>query len=319
MTGAYKDARVIVTGGAGVIGRELIGLLSGAGATVMCVDLKPRPEGMSAAIEYAEGDAVELSPSQVATFAPTHCFHLAATFERTTETEGFWGENYHHNLVLSHHIATLMRGAPSIRRYVFASSYLAYDPALYVFDAPQDAPTVLVEHTPIRPRNLCGGAKLMHEGELTFLAEFSGTPFTSVSARIFRVYGRGSGDIVSRWVRALTVEPQTTLEAFLTEGMFDYVYAGDVAEGLLRLGASDATGIVNLGSGRARRVSELIEILERRFPGARWAQRSEDVGYEAHEARLDRLVEVTGWRPPTTLERGVDIVADYEAAAVSSS
>ena len=63
----------------------------------------------------------------------------------------------------------------------------------------------------------------------------------SVSARIFRVYGRGSRDVVSRWIRSLTQAPDLPLTVFRKEGRFDYVYAGDVAEGLLRLGASDAT------------------------------------------------------------------------------
>ena len=262
----WGESAVLVTGGAGVIGRELIASLTEQGARVLCADLKPRPDWLDSRVEYEEGDANELTPDRVQEFAPTHVFHLAATFERTEETEGFWEENDRHNVRLSHHIATLARHTPSVRRYVFASSYLTYDPALYLFGEPRAEPNALSEDDPVRPRNLCGGAKLLHEEELDFLAPFDGTPFTSVSARIFRVYGRGSKDVVSRWVRALIEDPARPLAAFRIEGMFDYVFAGDVAEGLLRLGASDATGAVNLGSGRARRVSELLELLRRAIP-----------------------------------------------------
>jgi len=315
----YRDRAVLVTGGAGVIGRELLESLHAQGARVMCCDLEPRPDWAADDVTYVEGDAVELTPEQVAEFAPEYCFHLAATFERTEETEGFWDENYHHNVLLSHHVATLMRDVPSMRRLVFASSYLIYDPALYLFDEARAAPNLLRETDPVRPRNLCGGAKLMHEKELEFLSLFPGTPFTSVSARIFRVYGRGSKDVVSRWVRSLLAEPETPLDVYRPEGFFDYVYAGDVAEGLLRLGASDATGHVNLARGEGRRVSDLLETLAERFPSARWRELPSEIPFEAHQADLSQLERITGWRPSTSLDTGVGILAEHERSCISAS
>ena len=313
MTG-YRDRGVLVTGGAGVIGRELIESLLAQGAAVACVDLKARPDWMGDEVTYIEGDAADLSVEQARELAPEYCFHLAATFERTVETEGFWDENYHHNVEVSHHVATVARQLPSLRRYVFASSYLVYEPDLYLADAPQASPVRLVEPAPLRPRNLCGAAKLMHEHELEFLMQFPDTPFSAVSARIFRVYGRGSHDVASRWVRSLITARETPLTGFRTEGMFDYVYAGDVADGLLRLGASEATGVVNLGSGRSRRVSELLELLAARLPGASWTDEPSDIPYEAHEADITRLEAITGWRPPTALEDGLGILVEHEAA-----
>ena len=282
----YRDRRVLVTGGAGVIGRELLELLCATGASVLCCDLKPPPPWLDSTVTYIEGDANDLTAAQIGDFSPEYCFHLAATFERTTESEEFWAENFHHNVRLSHHIATLARGVLSMRRLIFASSYLTYDPALYLFDKSQGSPTQLSETAPVRPRNLCGGAKLMHEEELEFLALFPSTPFTSVSARIFRAYGRGSHDIVSRWVRSLVANPSAPLLAYRTEGLFDYVYAGDVADGLLRLGSSATTGPVNLASGSARRVSELLEILAARFPAMSWNEEASEIAFEAHEAEL---------------------------------
>jgi carbamoyl-phosphate synthase large subunit len=308
MTAAgYSGRRVWVTGGAGVIGRELLETLCASEASVLCCDLKPPPCWLAPAVTYVEGDANDLTVERVAEFGPEYCFHLAATFERTTESEGFWAEDFH--------VASIAGGISSMRRMVFASSYLTYDPALYLFPQPQASPVRLSETAAVRPRNLCGGAKLMHEEELDFLGLFASTPFTSVSARIFRSYGRGSQDIVSRWVRGLIAEPDTPLSTYRVEGLFDYVYAGDVADGLLRLGASEATGAVNLGSGHARRVSELLDILTARFPRTRWEQEPADIPFEAHEAELSRLEQLTGWRPSTSLEQGVDILIEHERGA----
>lgn len=314
ITDAFRGRRVLVTGGAGVIGREMLDRLLAAEAHVMCADLKPPPAWLDPAVTYVEGDANELEAQRIAEFGAEYCFHLAATFERTTETESFWEENFHHNVALGHHIATLVRDLPSMRRLVLASSYLVYDPAQYLSDEPPSAPYRLTEGAPVRPRNLCGSAKLMNESELDFLALFPSSGFTSLAARIFRVYGRGSNDVISRWVRSLLEDETAPLSTYRLEGMFDYIYAGDVAEGLLRLGGSDATGVVNLGSGRARRVSEVLEILAARFPALQWSEEPTEIAYEAHQADLARLEQVAQWRPATSLEQGIEKLVDHELA-----
>ncbi|HEY9218024.1 MAG TPA: NAD-dependent epimerase/dehydratase family protein, partial [Phenylobacterium sp.] len=246
----YSGQRVFVTGGAGVIGDTLVRALHAEGANVLVGDLKPRPSDWPGDIAYRQGDLNDLQAWELAAFAPTVIFHLAATFERSVETFEFWDENFRHNLRLSHHLGGLMRGCAGLRRVVFASSYLVYDPDTYIFDHPADAPVILSEEHRIQPRNLCGGAKLIHELELSFLQHFDQTQFTAAAARIFRSYGRGSRDVISRWVRAaLKGEP---IDVFNPEGLFDYVYADDVAEGLLRLGLSDHVGALNLTRGRAR-------------------------------------------------------------------
>lgn len=311
MEGYYRNQRVLVTGGAGVIGSVLIEHLVGAGARVLCCDIQTQPARFGEAVHHIRGDANYLTPKQVADFEPSIVFHLAATFERSTETEEFWWENYWHNIRLSNHIMSLVKQVPGVKRVVFASSYLIYDPQLYSFDEARSEPCILSEDTPIYPRNICGAAKLLHELELRFLEEFDTYGFTTISARIFRVYGKGSHDIVSRWIRLLIKEPDATLHLYRGEGIFDYIYAGDVAEGLMRLGASPATGISNLGSGCGRKVFELVDALRSRFPDLRTESIEVDIPYEAHQADLTRLESFTGWRPTTSLEQGIDILIDH--------
>jgi carbamoyl-phosphate synthase large subunit len=90
--------RVFVSGGAGVIGMELIPKLYALGATVLVGDLKPRPAAFPSAVLYRQGDLNSMTKQEFDAFAPGLFIHLAATFERSTESYEFWHENFRHNV-----------------------------------------------------------------------------------------------------------------------------------------------------------------------------------------------------------------------------
>lgn len=310
-----KMQRVLVSGGAGVIGLEMIPRLIGRGAAVLVGDLKPRPPGYDASVHYRQGDLNSLSRGELEAFAPDTFIHLAATFERSTESYAFWEENFRHNVRLSHHLMTLAKDLPSLKRVVFASSYLIYDPSLYQFAAPQKRAVSLKESDPILPRNLTGVAKLAHEIELRFLEEFRGAAFTSVCARIFRGYGCNSRDVISRWIRALLAGE--AIQVFRPEGIFDYVYAADSAEGLIRLSESQVAGTINLGTGRGRRVQEVVDILRSHFPNLRAEEVASDIAFEASQADISAYRAAVGWSPDYDLERAIPEVIAFEKARLA--
>jgi carbamoyl-phosphate synthase large subunit len=309
-----QGRRVFVSGGAGVIGLEMIPLLAARGAEVLVGDLKPRPESFPETVRYRQGDLNLISEEELAAFAPDIFIHLAATFERSTETYGFWEENFWHNVRLSHHLMTVAKDLPSLRRVVFASSYLIYDPVLYQFDSAQAGAVALSETDAILPRNLTGMAKLSHEIELRFLRGFRAEAFTTTCARIFRGYGRNSRDIVSRWVRMLLAGE--TISVYRPEGLFDYVYARDSAEGLIRLAEAEAVPeIVNLGTGRSQRVQEVIDVLATHFPDMKAETVEADIPYEASGADTALLRETLDWTPAIALPEAIAEIVEYERAA----
>ena len=116
-----KDLRVFVTGGAGVIGMELVPRLVEMGAEVLVGDLKSQPDVFKGTLRYRQGDLNEMTASELQAFDPEILIHLAATFERSTETPAFWEENFDHNVKLSHHIMGLARNCRHLQRVVFAS------------------------------------------------------------------------------------------------------------------------------------------------------------------------------------------------------
>ena len=310
----WSKERVFVTGGSGVIGRVLIDRLLSLGASVFTGDLEPIFPRWQGKVEGYLGDLNDLDGDVLKAFSPTVCFHLAATFERSDETYPFWEENFHHNVRLSHYILGLLKNLPSCKKVVFASSYLIYDPSLYLFESPEP-PVSLKESSALSPRNLCGAAKFFHEKELHFFDNFCQSAFSSVSARIFRSYGRGSKDVISRWIRAaLRAEP---LDVYLPEGRFDYIFADDVAEGLLRLAAcKEARGAYNLGSGNSRSVSDVVSILKSHFPHLVVKTSAVKGTYESSVADMTRTKEILGWSPSHSLETTIPQIIDYEKSMI---
>ncbi len=307
--------RIVVTGGSGVIGRELLGRLVAGGAEVMSLDREPLPDRLARRVHQVQVDLSEGGMDEIREFRPDTIYHLAAAFERSEEESGFWLPGYRDNIAVSHRLHDAIRKVPGLRTYVFASSYLIYEPSLYLLDAPRTTPVALRETHPIAPRNLCGAAKFYAETEMRFLTEVDRLPLRTIAARIYRVYGCGSRDVVSRWVRAL-ISGQP-IDVYNPENRFDYIFAGDVAEALRRLAdAPAASGIVNVATGRSPSIAEVAEAVLRATGAAPVLVRhgGSNAPFEASGGCIDRLIGLTNWRPPTGIDAGVAQLVAHERA-----
>lgn len=242
------------------------------GHSVTVGDLKECPPEWVNKVEYIMGDLNNLGMN----YPCDVFFHLAATFERLSESLTHWEENFHHNVKLSHHLLNKVLA----KRVVFASSYLLYSPF------------------GIWPRNLTGAAKLYTELELEYLHKTQGLDFSV--ARIYRVYGKGSKDVISRWIRALLKGEE--IELYNPDSTYDYIYAGDVADMLLRL----PYGTTDVGTGKATMVWTLMEILRKFFPAMKLKLiRERQPGHE----KLDSTIPAWNHTP---LEEGIRQVIEYE-------
>jgi nucleoside-diphosphate-sugar epimerase len=246
-------------------------------------------------------------------FKPEVIIHLAAAFERSGESPDFWGTNWHDNNLVSHRLVDFIKQLPSLEVFVFASSYLLYNPSLYLSNTQRDGVTYLREDDVIIPRNLCGASKFYTEREIEFVRKVVKPELRQVNARIYRVYGRGSKDVISRWIRnGLANE---NIETYNKDNQFDYIFAGDVAEGLLVLAENgNAMGNVNLGSGVARSVNDVLNILLdlNILDESLIIDKGVTEDFEASCADLTRLKSLTGWVPPTDLKTGIKKIIDYE-------
>ena len=80
-----NNSKVFISGGAGVIGKQLVPILVARGAKILVGDLKERPIDWPSSVKYKMGDLNNLNSRTLENFAPEIFIHLAATFERSEE------------------------------------------------------------------------------------------------------------------------------------------------------------------------------------------------------------------------------------------
>ncbi len=309
----WKDKRVLVTGCSGVIGRHLVKYLVEKEAFVRGVDLVAYPFNINnKRFELLQKDLLHLNPLEILKFGTEVVFHLAASFERTEEQIEFWQNNYINNLQVSHKLVDLFRYCDSVAKMIFASSYLVYDAKTYTFSEEQSSPILLKETSPKVPRNLTGAAKYYTEQEIRFFYTNLKRKFQFVNARIFRVYGMASNDIISRWIRACIKGDVLTL--YNKENSFDYINSIDVAVALLRLAESDYSGAVNVGYGDSTAVSKIIDILTGLFANIEVEDKGTIIDFEQSGADISVLKKVTGWSPEIDIKSGIESIVEYESA-----
>lgn len=175
----------------------------------------------------------------------------------------------------------------------------------------------LREDTTPAPTTTYGRTKLAGTRFVERLGRETGTP--ALTARLFTVYGPGEHE--GRLLPSLLRTTEYAEPLSLTEGsqLRDFTYVEDVAEGLLRLGVSGAEPgeTVNLATGLLSSVRKFVEIAggvlsipdERLLFGA-LPTRPEEMVHD--QVSVERLEQLTSWRPHTSIAEGVTRTARFE-------
>ena len=108
-------------------------------------------------------------------------------------------------------------------------------------------------------------------------------------------------------IRALLKGERPALTA--CEQRWDYLFGPDAADAVWAVARSDASGIFNLGAGRAESLRAIVETL-RDAIDPKLPLGMGEVPYRPDqvmhlEADISRLTEATGWRPATSLQDGL--------------
>ena len=298
----HPPGRVLVTGGAGFIGVNSVALLVAEGHQVLVVDDLRHDCGVPLPSEVDLEVADLGSPGLDAVFKrfrPDAVLHLAAQGGVSRSVRDPVGDAI---VNVAGTIAALKATADAgCRRFVFASSGGA------IYGSARQLPTG--ERTAPRPLSPYGAAKLAAEGYLgTFARSFG---LSTLALRYANVYGPLQDGTGEAGVVAITCQrllsgqpPEIRGDGRQTR---DFVYVGDVARANLLALRDPVEGVINIGTGQATSVREVVDRLAQ-LAGYRGGIHFVDgrPGEVRHTAlSIGRAGHRLGWTPGSPLHDGL--------------
>lgn len=249
MNGALVGARILVTGGTGMIGANLVRRLVADGCRPTILSRRPTANNRLADLvdltDLVEGDlaAPRSIAAVLARVRPDVVFHFASTFFNppTLSNE----THFMVNIMGTQALLDGLRDRPDVR-FIFAGSASVY--------AAGDA---LSETVPLEPRTMFGATKAACSIAGQTYARVYGLGF--VELRLFTPFGP--------WERPGRLIPHTILRALRGEDVDisdgrqerDFIFIDDVVDAALLAAVRPLSNgtVLNIGSGNGRPVSEV--------------------------------------------------------------
>lgn len=292
--------RILLTGGSGFLGSYLLRHLIARGHTVGAIlrstSNLERIADCAGHFEHLEGTLDDLGSieSAVHAFAPDALAHLAWSGVGNSARND---RLQFANIAQSHALIELAIAAGANHVLALGSQ------AEY---GPQSAP--IIEEAPTRPTTLYGAAKLAscHVSQQQCVA----ANVRYIWMRVFSTYG--SHDSPHWMIPSLIEQLLKGQQVSLTRGeqLWDYLHVEDAARAMVAaLESPHACGIFNLGSGQAKSIRVIATFL-RDLIDPNLVLGFGDIPYRPDqvmllEARIQKLIEATGWRPQVSLEEGL--------------
>ena len=305
----YHGIRVLVLGGTGFIGRQVIRQLGGAGASLHLAARRRDQAAAALARLGVTGISLQADLSRPGAAAellrsvrPSITFNLAGYGVDPLERDPALADRINHTLVTE-----LTEAAGAVERSAWAGQDLVHAGTAAEYGA---ASGDLGEDTRPEPTSLYGRTKLAGT-EAVSRATGAGRVH-GMAVRLFTVYGPGerSGRLLPSIIDAAREGSDLPLTS--GEQRRDFTYVEDVAEGLLRLGlvAVPAPGPVNLATGTLESVRRFVEraaaVVGLPAGRLRFGELPGRPDEMAHgPVNLARLRTLCGWVPATTIEDGV--------------
>ncbi|HET7670018.1 MAG TPA: NAD(P)-dependent oxidoreductase [Burkholderiales bacterium] len=300
---------ILVTGGAGFVGLNVVEQLRSRGEDVLVYDL----DQPALDVKFERGDVTQPLDDLLARHGVRRIIHLAAITADARRDARDPRRIAEVNLIGTINVLESAR-RHNIERVVYTSTGALYGAAgvglAHPLDEEKDRPV---------PESMYGITKYAAERTCLRLGQL-----WDMDVRIGRL-----ATAFGRWEHATdarTHQSPPTLVArlamngdeavFPPQGPTDYIYAADLASAILTLAKAKAPShrLYHLGTGAAWSLPQWCELLAKRFPGFRWRESANDAecnvlpNARAPRTRFSnrRLTEDLGWRPRFTLEEALD-------------
>lgn len=299
---------ILVTGGAGFIGANLVRLLIDEGHSVRVLDnfsTGQRDYLAGLDLEIVEGSILDPDVVAGAVAGRDGVVHLAAQ----TGVPGSLADPFHDcetNVVGTLTVLEACRRA-GVRRFVFASS-----------NAPlgRQPPPATEEKAPL-PISPYGASKLAGEGYC--LAYHGSWGLGTVVLRFANVYGPFSehkGSVVAKFFKDIVAEGEIVIDGDGQQTR-DFVYVGDLCRAILMALESEVSGeVFQIATGEETSILELAEEVQevtgRSVEAEHGPPRQGDI--RKNYSAVGKVGRVLGWQPEVGLVQGLELTWDWLSA-----
>lgn len=301
----YEDRKVLVTGGTGLVGRQLVQLLIEQGANITIVSLddpKIAPKG----VKFVKADLREFSNCLEVCKDKEIVFHLAGIKGSPVLTSKQPASFFVPTITFNTNMMEASRRM-GVSRYLYTSTIGVYaqasvfkeDDVWKTFPSPND--------------RFAGWAKRMGELQAeSYKIEYGWNKISIV--RPANIYGpfdnfdpQTSTVIASLIKRALDGENPLIVWGDGSP-IRDFIFARDVARGMMKALEKGVNVPVNLGSGKGITIKELAQTVAKLAPSGPikiiW-DRSKPKGDAKRLMDISRARKLLGFKPMISLEQGI--------------
>lgn len=299
------EGRVLVTGGTGLIGRQVVRILKARGYQVTTVSLDDF--SLPEATVHLKADLRDPGVCMEVTKNVSHVFHVAGIKGSIDVTRSKPASFMVPMLQFNTNLLEAAR-INGVERLVYTSSIGAYSASEFFVEEegyhgePMDT--------------FPGWAKRIAEIQISSYAKQYGLKWSV--ARPCNVYGPGDNFDPHNAM----VIPSLMMKIFRGEkpvevwgdgsAVRDFAFSSDVAQGLVLAWEHGTRGsFVNLGSGRGYSIRELVEALSSFLDFEVRFEPSKGAGYPRRVMDISRAREWLGYAPQTTLQEGLKKTWDW--------
>lgn len=296
----FSDKKILVTGGTGLIGRQIVDILSGINADVKIVSLDTIR--INDKIEHIFGDLTSFSFCKKLTKDIDFVFHLAGIKGSIDVAEKKLASHFVPTLMMNTNILESCR-INDVKKIVYTSSIGAYSNGEILKESDYHIDSI--------PMDFAGWAKRMAELQIyAYNIQHNLDNFSVV--RPCNVYGPGDNFdpnnamvIPSLMYRIYHGEDPVKIWGD-GSAIRDFVYSKDVAEGIiLALYHGTKSNFVNLGSGKGVSIKSLVETLNGFIDFNYEFDTTKSSGYPKRVMDITLAKRLIGYDPTTALLDGL--------------
>ena len=302
--------RVLVTGASGFIGRHAVKKLIAAGCSVCVTSRHPEGGGETGDVTMLPADLLDGSatPKLIDQAQASHLLHLAWT----TSPKVFWTSPDNERWLSASRDLIRCFADHGGQRVVVAGSCAEYDwndPALIDGNCGEDS-------VPCRPATPYGQAK---NTLWQWMNDEIG--LSKAWGRLFNLFGEAEAP--ERLVASVISELLNGRPALLgpCTNTLDFMDVRDAGRALAQLAISPVEGAVNVASGVAAPLSEIVDFIAKRLDGLdqlRIGALPQKPGPERLVASVHRLQEEVGFTPQYSLSEGLEDAIRWHKTTMKS-